>query len=324
VDGDQVAFVPGRDVTEVVEAVRSVRPAVLMVDSIHTMRDGGSDSLPGGPGQVRLCADALIGLAKDQGVTVVLAGHVTKDGGLAGPRTLEHAVDTVLSFDGDPRAGHRVLSAGKNRFGPEGEVAWFEMRSGGLEEVETGPRIGEDVPDPGCATALVLAGRRAFAVEVQALVVPTDGPPRRQVAGLDGRRFHILAAVTEQVMGIRLTRAELFGAAAGGLQLDDPGADLAVAAALASAAGGLSSRAGMAFLGEVSLTGSVRAVQGIGARLAAAAAAGVSVVVLPQGAEESARHGLRLVPVRHLREALASFGGASRRGPTGVIAGGRT
>ena len=233
-DGDRLSFVPGRHLAEVVAIGAAQKPVILIVDSIHTIRDADSNALPGGTGQVRTCADALVALAKEQGITVLLIGHVTKGGDLAGPRTLEHAVDAVLTFEGDPRSGLRILCGGKNRFGPEGEVAWFEMRASGLVETESGPRIGDGEPEPGCATALALAGRRALAVDVQALVVPSEGPPRRQVTGLDPRRFQIVAAVTDRSTDSRLGRAEIFGASAGGLRLDDPGVDLAIAAALAS------------------------------------------------------------------------------------------
>jgi DNA repair protein RadA/Sms len=316
-DGAGVAFVPGRDLTEVLDAAISTRPGVLLLDSIQTIRDAASTSPPGGPGQVRGCADALIGLAKDRGTTLVLSGHVTKEGDLAGPRTLEHAVDTVLTFEGDPRTGRRLLAGGKNRFGPEGEVAWFEMTARGLEETETGPRIGDEAGEAGCATVLALAGRRAFAVEVQALVVPSDGPARRQVTGLDPRRFHILSAVTERATGVRLSRAELFGAAAGGLRLDDPGSDLAVAAALASAGSGAAVPPGIGFFGEVSLTGAVRGVAGAEARVSAAAAAGVRAVVLPADAwsERLAKGPVRAVRVRHLREAVSWLGEARGTAP---------
>src|SRR5439155_12223967 len=160
-----------------------------------------------------------------------------KDGDLAGPRTLEHAVDAVLAFDGDPRSGLRVLSGGKNRFGPEGEVAWFEMDGSGLVETDPSDHLAPRATDPGAATTIVAAGRRAFAVEVQALVVSTEGgPARRQASGLDPRRFALVTAVLDRAAGIPLVRAELYGAAAGGLRIDDPASDLAVAAALASAA----------------------------------------------------------------------------------------
>ena len=308
-----VSFVPGRELPEVAEAVRASPPSMLIVDSIQTLRDPDSDSLAGGTAQVRACADALVGLAKELGVAVLMAGHVTKDGDLAGPRTLEHAVDAVLTFEGDPRSGLRVLSGGKNRFGPEGEVAWFQMTPGGLVETEAGPDLGDGEAEPGCATALALAGRRAFALDVQALVVPTDGPPRRQVAGLDSKRFHIVAAVTDRAVGKlrgRLVRAELFGAASGGVRLDDPGADLAMAAALASAVSGVPPPSGTAFVGEISLTGAVRSVAGLDQRLAAASAAGMRRVVCSNPAgPRPARSGPEVVAIRHIRDALTwAFG----------------
>src|SRR5207249_8594765 len=142
------------------------------------------------------------------------------------------------------------VAGGKNRFGAEGEVAWFEMLPTGLREREGGPATGAAGDEPGCATALTMAGRRALAVEVQALVVPTDGPPRRQVSGLDPRRFHIVAAIADRCLGSRLGRAEIFGASTGGLRLDDPGTDLAIAAALASASAGRALPPDTGFLGE--------------------------------------------------------------------------
>jgi DNA repair protein RadA/Sms len=304
---DGVGFAPGRDLHQVVATALVERPTVLVVDSIHTVRDPESDAMPGGVGQVRNCADALVALAKEHGITVVLVGHVTKDGDLAGPRTLEHAVDTVLSFDGDPRSGRRVLSAGKNRFGPEGELAWFEMGPHGLREVQPGPRLGDQDEEVGCATALALAGRRAFAVDVQALVVPTEGPPRRHVAGLDSRRFGIVVAVTDQASSVRLARSEVYGASVGGVRLEDPGADLALAAALASAGTGVAPPPRTAFVGEIALTGSVRPVPGLDQRLSAARAAGMERVVFPRAASAQVRpvDGVRMVPVGHVREALS-------------------
>lgn len=308
--GEDLGYVPGRDLEEVLEAARFRGPSVLIVDSVQTIRNAESESLPGGPGQVRTCADALIGLAKERDITLILAGHVTKDGDVAGPRTLEHAVDVVLTFEGDPRSGLRVLTAGKNRFGPEGEVAWFDMRPSGLVETDAGPRIGDGSADPGCATALTLAGRRALAVEVQALVMPTNGPARRQVSGLDPRRFHILSAVTDRVFRLNLTGAELFGASTGGLHLDDPGTDLAIVAALASAGSGNSPLQGVGFVGEVSLTGTVRDVAGMDQRIAAAASAGLDELIV--GPVGSVPHrigdGVRVRPVRHVREALSWMG----------------
>jgi DNA repair protein RadA/Sms len=306
IEGDALRFVPGRDLSEVVAAAEAERPAVLVVDSIQTIRSADVASLPGGTAQVRGCADALVRLAKEQGVTVLLAGHVTKDGDLAGPRTLEHTVDTVLTFEGDHRSGLRVLSGGKNRFGSEGEVAWFEMEAGGLREAEAPGVVGHSAGEPGSAPALVQAGRRAFAVEIQALVVPVEGPPRRHVAGLDPRRFHIVAAVTDRAARLRLFQAELYGTAGGGMRVDDPGADLAVAAALASSSSGVPPPAGWGFVGEVALTGAVRPVPGLELRLSAAGAAGLDTVVCPGGRALPSRAGadIRLAPVHHVREAL--------------------
>ena len=164
VPGSQVGFVPGRDLRAVLDAAEAHRPSLLAVDSIQTLRRPDVAGLPGGPAQVRACADALVELAKSQGIAVLVTGHVTKDGDLAGPRTLEHAVDVVLSFDGDPRSGFRVLSGGKNRFGPEGEVAWFEMEATGLREIDPSALLLSGGGGAGAATAGAagsLAGRGA-------------------------------------------------------------------------------------------------------------------------------------------------------------------
>jgi DNA repair protein RadA/Sms len=271
------------------------------VDSVQALRDPTAAQMPGGPAQVRACADVLVGLAKAQGVAVLLAGHVTKEGDVAGPRTLEHAVDVVLAFDGEPRSGLRVLTGGKNRFGPEGETAWFEMAGEGLVEIDPTDRLVTGHGEPGAAVALPLAGRRALAVEVQALVAPTESPGRRQVTGLDPRRFQLVAAVLDRA-GVRLGRSDLFGATSGGARVDDPACDLAVAAALASAASGVPPPSPSAFVGEVMLTGLVRPGRAMGQRLAAARAAGVRTVFAPM--ETTPVPGLRVIEIRHLKEAL--------------------
>jgi DNA repair protein RadA/Sms len=259
--------------------------------------------MAGGVAQVRTCTDALVGMAKEEGVAVVMTGHVTKDGDLAGPRALEHAVDVVLMFEGDPRSGLRVLSGGKNRFGAEGETAWFEMGADGLHEIDPAGVLLSGSRAPGAAVALPIAGRRALAVEVQALVGSADGPARRQTTGLDGRRFQLVAAVLARAGGYPLGRAELFGASSGGLRVDDPAADLAVAAALASAISGVPTPEGAAFVGEVSLTGLVRQASAMPQRIAAAEAAGCRVVFAAPG-QDTRRHP-RIVPVRDVAEALS-------------------
>ncbi len=298
---DAVSFVSGRELPAVLAAASSERPFLLAVDSIQTLRDSDAGQLVGGPSQVRACTDALIGLAKSEGITVVLTGHVTKDGDLAGPRTLEHAVDVVLSFEGDPRSGLRMLSGGKNRFGPEGEVAWFEMRGDGLHEIDPSELLLSGSEDPGSAVALLQAGRRGLAVEIQALVISTDVPARRQASGLDGRRFSLVAAVLAQA-GVIPRAADLFGATAGGVRVDDPACDLAMAAALASSAAQTAAPPRSAFVGEVALTGAVRPAPSMEQRLSAARAAGVRTVFAAPGSSGGSE--LDVIPVRHVKDAL--------------------
>lgn len=303
VSGDAISFASGRDLEAVIETARATRPVVLAVDSIQAIRDTSGAQMPGGPSQVRSCTDALVGLAKAEGIAMLITGHVTKDGDLAGPRTLEHAVDVVLTFDGDPRSGLRVLSGGKNRFGAEGETAWFEMGDNGLGAIDPTAVLMSDGPSPGAAVALPQAGRRALAVEVQALVGASDGPPRRYATGLDPRRFQLVAAVMDRGAGVSLGRSELFGASSGGVRLDDPACDLAVGAALASAATGRAPVTGAAFVGEVTLTGAVRPAPALAQRLAAARAAGCSLV-FGAGDRSVPPEGVSLVPIRHVREIL--------------------
>jgi DNA repair protein RadA/Sms len=301
IDGSSLSFVSGRELPGVLEAARSARPFLLAVDSIQALRDLSGGQAPGGPSQVRGCTDALVGLAKAEGISVLVTGHVTKDGDLAGPRALEHAVDVVLAFDGDPRSGLRMLSAGKNRFGAEGEVAWFEMTGAGLREIDPGDLLLPGGGEPGAATALPLAGRRGLAVEVQALVGRGEGTARRQASGLDLRRFQLVGAVLDSA-GLGLGRSDVFGAVAGGARLDDPACDLAVAAAVASAVTGVPAPSASAFVGEIGLTGVVRAAPGMAVRLSAARAAGLRTVFVPEGTEPA--DALRSIPVRHVMHAL--------------------
>lgn len=302
--GDAVRFAPGRDLEQVLDTARAAGPALLAVDSIQTLRAEDATGMPGGPSQVRLCTDALVGLAKSEGIAVLLTGHVTKDGDLAGPRTLEHAVDVVLTFDGDARSGLRTLTGGKNRFGAEGETAWFEMGSEGLREIDPTALLISGERQPGAATALPQSGRRALAVEVQALVAPTEGPARRQATGLDPRRFALVAAVLDRVGRFSLGRSELYGASSGGVRVEDPACDLAIAAALASAVTHVPPPAGSAFVGEIALTGQVRAVPAMEQRLAAARVAGCTTVFAPVETGFAGQAGPRIVAVSRLEQAV--------------------
>jgi DNA repair protein RadA/Sms len=300
---ESIAFAPGRDLHAVLGAARATRPDVLAVDSVQTLRDVEATTQPGGVAQVRGCTDALVELAKQEDIAILLAGHVTKDGDLAGPRALEHAVDVVLTFEGDPRSGLRIVSGGKNRFGTEGETAWFQMGATGLVSIDPAALLCSGERHPGAAVALPLAGRRALAVEIQALVGGGDGASRRQVTGLDLRRFQQVAAVVERNAGVPLGRAELFGAVAGGIRVDDPASDLAVAAALVSAATGVAPPAGSAFVGEIALTGQIRAAPSMEQRVSAARAAGCAMLFAPTGLSMGLE-GLRVVTVGHMVEAL--------------------
>jgi DNA repair protein RadA/Sms len=319
VDAGAVSFLPGRDLETVIAAARATRPFLLAVDSIQALRAGDAPGAPGGVQQVRGCADTLAGMAKELGVAVLLTGHVTKEGDVAGPRTLEHAVDVVVTFAGDPASGLRTLVGGKNRFGPEGEVAWFEMRADGLRETDPAPLLRAAGPEPGSATALLLAGRRALAVEVQALVAPREGAGRRQATGLDPRRLSLVAAVLDRGVGLPLGRSDMFAGSLGGVRIADPQADLALAAALASAATGHPAPARSAFVGEIGLTGVVRGSFAMPRRLAAAHAAGCPFVYAPAGTEPI--DGVEVLPVRHVREALAWAArpaSAARAGPAAL------
>jgi DNA repair protein RadA/Sms len=300
---DAISFAPGRDLRGIERAARSTSPSVLAVDSIQSVRDPDATTQPGGVAQVRGCTDALVELAKAEDVAVLLTGHVTKEGDLAGPRALEHAVDVVLTFEGDPRSGLRIVSGGKNRFGTEGESAWFQMGPAGLVPIDPAGLLCSGERTPGAAISLPLAGRRGLAVEIQALVGTADGPARRQVTGLDLRRFQQVAAVLERTLGLSLGRSELYGAVAGGVRLDDPASDLAVAAALASAATGVAPPEGAAFAGEIALTGQVRPAPALDQRLAAARSAGCSTV-FAAGTPAGALHGIDPTPVGHIGEAL--------------------
>jgi DNA repair protein RadA/Sms len=319
IDGRNVSFIPGRDLATVLEAAHAARPGILVVDSIQTLRDSAGGQMPGGSSQVRSCADSLIGVAKSDDVAIVLAGHVTKDGDLAGPRALEHAVDVVLTFEGDAGSGLRQLSGGKNRFAREGEAAWFEMTPEGLAEIDPAASLCPGEREAGSAVALELVGRRALAVEVQALVCPGDGPPRRHATGLDARRLALVAAVVDRATAVGLGRSELFGASPGGVRVDDPACDLAVAAALTSAATGIPPPDGAAFVGEIGLTGLVRPAAAMPQRLAAGRAARCQTVFAAADAPRSG--GSRVVPVRHVRDALSWALPAAGRGVAASLRG---
>ncbi len=262
-------------------------PALVVIDSIQTLWTELAESAPGTVTQVRTAAQALIRYAKTSGATVVLVGHVTKDGQIAGPRVVEHMVDAVLYFEGDGARQFRVLRSVKNRFGATDEIGVFEMSGAGLREVANpselflGERNGRS---PGTAVFAGMEGSRPFLIEIQALVAPTSlGTARRAVVGWDGNRLSMILAVLEAHCGVRLGQHDVYLNVAGGLRIQEPAADLAVAAALVSSLTGVALPAEGVFFGEVGLSGSVRPVARADARLKEAERLGFAAAVFPAG-----------------------------------------
>jgi DNA repair protein RadA/Sms len=282
-----VPFVAETDVDAVVAAIESERPAVCVIDSVQVLYDATLSGAPGSVGQVRDAATRIMRVAKQRGIAVVLVGHVTKEGSLAGPRVLEHLVDCVLSFEGERERAYRTLRGLKNRFGSTNEVGVFEMGPAGLVEVADASArfVSEAVRGPGSVVLCAMEGSRPLLVEVQALVAPSElVPPRRVANGVDRNRLALVLAVLGRHAGVRLGSSDVFVSVAGGVRVDEPGADLAVALALASAARGVelgSERRPLAAFGEVGLTGELRHAAHAERRLAEAARFGLEPVVCP-------------------------------------------
>ncbi|MFW6192407.1 MAG: DNA repair protein RadA [Gemmatimonadota bacterium] len=301
-----VPFLAETDVEAIVDHARSDAPDLLCVDSIQTLHAARLDSAAGGVSQVRECAAHLQALAKEAGVAVVLVGHVTKQGGLAGPRTLEHVVDAVLTFEGDRTVAHRMLRAVKNRFGGVDELAVFSMTSKGLEAVPHPSEIFlADRPQgvSGSAVAIPLLGSRPLVAEVQALTSGSEyGTPQRVVTGLPGRRLSLLLAVLERRGGIGLAGSDVFVNIVGGLELRDRATDLSVLAALASAQLDRPLPGDRAFLGEVGLGGEIRGVTQVKRRAREAARSGMVSVVAPAGTAKGAGGDIEVVEIEHVRD----------------------
>jgi DNA repair protein RadA/Sms len=279
----------------------SAPPALLVIDSIQTMHSDQIEGAPGTVSQVRGCAFELIRYAKETGTALVLVGHVTKDGAIAGPRVLEHMVDVVMSFEGERSHQYRILRSLKNRFGPVDEIGVFAMAGQGLEEVGNPSMLflsGRDQPVPGSAVFPAMEGTRSVLVEIQALIVrlASGATPRRAVVGWDGGRLAMLLAVLEARCGLNFSSAEVYLNVAGGYRLSDPAADLAVAAALISALGERPLPESAVWFGEISLAGEVRPVAHSGIRQREAAKLGFSRAFGPAGSALS-EAGMRYVEI---------------------------
>ena len=283
---------------------------VVVIDSIQTMFLDNLESAPGTVSQVRASAQELIRLAKRRGFALLLVGHVTKEGTLAGPRVLEHMVDTVLHFEGERSHQFRILRAVKNRFGPADEIGVFEMSDAGLEEVENPSELflGEREGDvSGAAVFAGIEGSRPVLVEIQALVAPSAlATPRRAVIGWDSGRLAMVMAVLDTRCGLALGPLDVYLNVAGGLKISDPAADLAVAAALLSSESGEAITGGTVIFGEIGLSGEIRPVSRIDARLKEAAKLGFTRAIVPRVRSskkaKSADHDLQITEISHLRE----------------------
>src|SRR4051794_2427671 len=295
----EVPIVAETDLETVVATLEAERPDVCVVDSVQTLYANGMTGAPGSVGQVREVAGTLMRVAKERNVAVILVGHVTKEGALAGPRVLEHLVDCVLQFEGERERTYRTLRALKNRFGSTNEVGVFEMRDNGLVEVADASSrfVAEATRAPGSVVLCAMEGSRPLLVELQALVAPTElVPPRRVANGVDRNRLALVLAVLARHAGLGLGSSDIFVSVAGGVRVDEPGADLAVALALASAARGVPLSSGnrpLAAFGEVGLTGELRYVAHADRRLAEAAKFGLEPVLSPDGSARTLRQALR-------------------------------
>jgi DNA repair protein RadA/Sms len=311
---DDVAILAETDLDAVCATLESERPAVCVIDSVQTLHAPELGSAPGSVAQVREAASRLLRVAKEAGVATILVGHVTKDGSVAGPRVLEHLVDCVLQFEGDRYHAHRILRAHKNRFGSTNELGVFEMTAAGLVGVpDPSELFGRTRPgEIGAAVACALEGTRPILLEVQALVSRSDlAMPRRVATGVDPKRLAMIVAVLSRHGGVALGSSDVFVNVAGGVRIDEPGADLAVALAIASAARAAPVRDGHAAFGEIGLTGRLRAAAQAERRLEECRKLGISTVVAPVGTQPG--RAPRVVEAETLRAALAAALGAPVR-----------
>jgi len=296
--------------SDIIDAVNSLHPDIVIADSIQTLYNENNESSPGSVSQVKDCTMSMMQLAKEQGITVFVVGHINKDGAIAGPKVLEHMVDCVLSFEGDQNSSYRLLRAVKNRYGSTNEIGVFEMADKGLTEVPNPSKMlleGRPEGASGTCVACVMEGTRPVLAEVQALVTKTTfNVPRRTSDGFDYNRAVLLLAVAEKRAGMKLSAFDAYINVIGGLQLTEPGADLPVALAVASSYRDTAMPADMAAIGEIGLTGEIRSVSHMNQRLAEVARLGFKHCIIPLKSSEKLEipAGLTVYRVRNLREAI--------------------
>lgn len=313
VKGEGLYLLGETNLENMIDAVHTLQPDVLIVDSIQTMYRGDVSSAPGSISQVKECTMALMQLAKGEGVTVFVIGHVNKEGSIAGPKVLEHMVDCVLYFEGERHMAYRILRAAKNRFGATNEIGVFEMQDTGLEEVPNPSEAllsGRPVDAPGTCVTCVMEGVRPVLAEVQALVVPSSlGNPRRVSNGFDFNRAMLLLAVLEKRGGLLLNGCDAYFNVIGGLSLDEPAADLATMIALASSFRDKPVPSDLAAIGEIGLTGELRAVSALGQRLSEVHRLGFRKCLIPRRTQGKliVPDGLETIRVGNIREALSAI-----------------
>lgn len=313
VHGNGLHLLAETNLENLVDAVHDLNPDVLIVDSIQTLYNGDVSSAPGSISQVKECTMSLMQLAKGEGITVFVIGHVNKEGSLAGPKVLEHMVDCVLYFEGERHMAYRILRAAKNRFGTTNEIGVFEMEESGLTEVPNPSEAllaGRPKDAPGTCVTCVMEGARPVLAEIQALVVPSSfGNPRRVSNGFEYNRAMLLLAVLEKRGGLLVGGCDTYINVIGGLTLDEPAADLSAILALASSFRDRPVPHDLAAIGEVGLTGELRAVSALGQRLAEVQRLGFTKCLIPKRIQGklSVPEGIELIRVNNIREALAAL-----------------
>ena len=312
VRGENLFLLAETNLEHVIEAVHQLSPDVLIVDSIQTLYNGDLTTTPGSVGQVKDCTMSLMQLAKGEGVTVFVIGHINKEGSIAGPKVLEHMVDCVLCFEGEQNMSHRILRATKNRFGATNEIGVFEMQDIGLAEVPNPSEAllaGRPLDAPGTCVTCAMEGVRPVLAEVQALVVPSSfGNPRRTSNGFDYNRAMLVLAVLEKRGGLMIGGCDAYINVIGGLTLDEPAADLAMMIALASSFRDKSVPGDLVAIGEVGLTGELRSVSSLGQRLSEVRRLGFTKCIVPSRSSGKlvVPEGLELIRVDNIRQALSA------------------
>ena len=304
-------FMAENQLEDILSAAETVRPKVMIVDSIQTIFDSDIESAAGSVSQVRECAARLARYAKSSEVAVIIIGHVTKEGNIAGPRILEHLVDTVLYFEGENQSAFRILRAVKNRFGSTNEIGVFDMKATGMEEVTNPSQIllsTRQKDMPGSCIYCAVEGTRPVLLEVEALVSESSfGTPRRMTSGVDYNRVNLIVAVLEKRIGLKLYNQDIYVNIGGGMRIWDSALDLAIAASIVSSFRNKPLRQGIVLAGEIGLTGEVRHVSQIEKRIAEAARMGMEAIILPKSNYSAGIKDIEQIPIKTLHDALGNI-----------------